>query len=153
MTICLLSSLLACTKDEPQEPEVELFIDEELVLYFDAFREEAALRGIEVDYEALNLEGRIENIRDRDVLGQCRVNSAEPDEVVIDEFYWNGIDDDEREFIVFHELGHCVLNRDHLDTSSASGRCLSIMHSGTGRCRFTYNASTRSGYLDELFSN
>ena len=54
--------------------------------------------------------------------------------------------------IVFHELGHCVLVRDHLDDADSEGNCLSMMHSGLGDCEFRYNGSTRNVYLDELFS-
>ena len=151
-SLCLF--LFSCSKEAPDEPESKvLFIDEELAPYFESFRQAASSRGIVVDFEELEIEGQIENIRERDILGQCRVNSNLPDVVAIDEGYWNTSDEMEREFIVFHELGHCVLGRDHLDSRNVNGTCVSIMHSGSGRCRLTYNEETRENYLDELFAN
>ena len=145
----------SCTKDEQVDTEssFEVSIDEELAPYFEAFREAAASRGVSVDYETLQIHGRIENIPERDILGQCRVNSNSPDVIAIDEGYWESSDEMEREFIVFHELGHCALGRDHLDTRNLNGTCVSIMHSGSGRCRLIYREGTREEYLDELFSD
>ncbi len=56
-----------------------------------------------------------------------------------------------REFVVFHELGHCDLGRDHRDEAFDNGVCVSIMRSGLGDCRDYYHPRTREGYLDELF--
>jgi len=56
----------------------------------------------------------------------------------------------QKERLVFHELGHCVLNRSHLETVGTDGHCLSIMNSAQ-RCSDNYNAQTREKYLDELF--
>jgi len=48
-------------------------------------------------------------------------------------------------------LGHCVLNREHLDDADNQGNCVSIMTSGTGSCHINYTIATRKNLLDELF--
>lgn len=35
--------------------------------------------------------------------------------IVLNTYYWQWLNDLDREQLVFHELGHCVLNRDHND--------------------------------------
>lgn len=143
LLICLLSifSFYAC------EPEEFQLIDSELRPYFERFEEEANKRGLSLEFG--DLEGKLEELDG--VGGQCVRNSALPNEVLIDIVFWTQASDADKEFIVFHELGHCVLNRSHLDTKNADGSCTSMMHSGVSGCRFTYNDSNREEYLEELF--
>ena len=56
-----------------------------------------------------------------------------------------------REYIVFHELGHCERLRAHREDADEEGICVSIMASGTGECSDSYTAATREELLDELF--
>jgi hypothetical protein len=58
-----------------------------------------------------------------DVVGRCSVWNSEWREIKIDPEYWNYMgqwghipDEDARTALLFHELGHCVLNRGHLNT-------------------------------------
>lgn len=144
---------LSCEKDETDNMTISLFVDESLQPYFDSFEAEGLARGIAVDLADSKIEGYLVEIDGNDVVGQC---SYSPDsdnirEINIDAAYWQTASDSEKEFVVFHELGHCFLEREHLDDQTNRGRCESMMHSGLGRCRFIYNASTRSAYLDELF--
>lgn len=52
------------------------------------------------------------------IVGECIVWNDEWREIKIDQDYWdNGTkDDDERMSLIFHELGHCILDRGHLNT-------------------------------------
>lgn len=150
-TISLLTGLLlvigSCAKDE----EPQYLVDEPLQDYFDRFQVEAAQRGIVIDYDALMVSGDIRVINTPNVIGQCGHTEKEPNVVIIDKFYWDDADDLEREFLVFHELGHCAIFRGHIDDSDGQGDCISIMTSGTGICRINYTTSTRTALLDELF--
>lgn len=49
-------------------------------------------------------------------------------EIRIDPTVWIGLTAAEKEALMFHELGHCVLNRDHNPARAEDGRPLSIMH-------------------------
>jgi hypothetical protein len=71
---------------------------------------------------------------------------------MIDRLFWETATMTEKEYVIFHELGHCALNRRHLDTTYKDGTCTSMMQSGNGSCKMVYNAQNRSKYLDELFS-
>ena len=128
-------------------------IDPDLLPYFELFEAEAAERGLNVNLAANNIEGFIENIPGRGVVGQCAYSADSPHTVTIDLPFWNTASDILREYIVFHELGHCYLERGHLDAADANGNCLSIMESGLGDCDPNYTDNTREAYLDELFSH
>jgi len=147
--IIIMLSVMACRKDEA----IQLFVDSSLQEYFDRFAEEGGKRNVVVDYEAARISGYIRLITSPNVIGQCAHDPNEPGTVIIDRTYWNSSTDLEREFLVFHELGHCVLDRDHLDEADGQGNCISMMTSGSGQCRINYNQSTREKLLNELFMN
>jgi len=126
-----------------------LIVDSELQPFFEKFQEEAAIRGREIDLKDLRIEGVVQQMEG--VGGNCQHNSVDPDLVSINTVFWIQADYIEKEFLVFHELGHCALKRSHLDTKGSDGFCKSIMHSGTAGCGNNYNEDTREKYLDELF--
>jgi len=49
---------------------------------------------------------------DSHIKGKC-IETSEGNAVVIDRSYWNTLSDTSKEILVFHELGHCLLNRTH----------------------------------------
>lgn len=49
------------------------------------------------------------------VLAVCTKYLGGKKEIYIDENFWEQSDDSFKEELIFHELGHCVLNRDHDD--------------------------------------
>jgi len=152
--LTLLSILLACSEETSNEfKAIDHFIDDRLYEHFETFKVEAEKRNIEVDFISMNVEGHIGNIEDTGVVGQCQTFVNGSKAVVIEESYWNRASDLKKEFLVFHELGHCILNRNHLDESSANGSCSSIMNSGSASCNFSYNEKTREALLEELFAN
>jgi len=153
----LYQAMQSCEKqpfviDEPA-PEVRSFnnVDERLWSYFADFEEEADRRGLSYDLTRYNLIGSIENISDEGVAGTCSYGSRSPRHVTVDLSFWQGAGFYSREMVVFHELGHCILNRDHKEETTANGFCASIMRSGTESCRTPYDAQNRNYYLNELF--
>lgn len=162
VTLLLFFALASCesldnhiTTSEPvvNEPSVKAFpnVDQELWLYFQRFEEEALLRGLEVDLIVDNITGTIAEIEEDRVAGQCSFQNNRPRHVMIDKEFWDNASDNFREFVVFHELGHCSLFRDHREDVLATGTCASIMRSGSGTCRDNYRIATRIFYLDELY--
>lgn len=139
-------TIISCSSEDEIETDVEL------QPYFDIFAEEAALRGFTVDYVGERIEGLLQDITDSSIQGQCFRNEEKPRKVIIDTEYWANADAFEKEFIIFHELGHCFLNRDHLNSSDNKGNCISIMHANPGVCNFSLDEDNRELYLDELFS-
>ena len=128
-------------------------MDEKLVPYFEIFEEEAAIRGVIFDNEVEQIEGYLQNIADTGVIGACRRNDGEGinRSVFFDRPYWETATNLEKEYVVFHELGHCFLKLDHDDSENEKGECTSIMASGIGGCRDNFNALTRDSLLNELF--
>jgi len=138
--------ITACS-DDP-----EIVIDTEIQPYLDSFLIEGEARGIEIDLSDLHLSAYISETSSDEIIGQCLHFGEEHKEIVIARAFWDDASDIEKEFIVFHELGHCILDRSHNDTTDGQGRCLSIMNSGSIRCRNLYNSDTRPVFLDELFN-
>jgi hypothetical protein len=146
VVLSVMTGFWSCNKDE-----VDLFIDPSLQEYFDRFKVEGAARNVTVDFTASRIAGYLRIITDTGVIGQCAHSDSKPNTVIIDKIYWGTATDLEKEFVVFHELGHCVLNREHLDQADNQGNCISIMTSGTGGCHINYTTPTRTALLDELF--
>jgi len=156
--IFLYHAMQSCEKEafinsEPVVSQVRSFanVDERLWTYFEEFEEEAERRDLTYDLTRFNLIGTIENISHEGVAGTCSYGARSPRHVTIDLPFWQGAGFYSREMVVFHELGHCILNRDHSEDTTGNGFCASIMRSGTGNCQTLYNAQNRNYYLDELF--
>jgi len=153
--IVVIASLSACKSDDgaPEVPELREFpgVDERLWPFFIRFEDEAADRGITIDLAREGITGVIQSIDEENVAGTCNFNRQVPNHVMVDEEFFNRVNDLFREFIIFHELGHCTLFRDHLETEDQFGRCTSMMRSGVEDCRDNYSLSTRTTYLDELY--
>jgi hypothetical protein len=49
------------------------------------------------------------------ILGRCYVSPNRTPIVHIDPGHWSGLSDTSRKLLVYHELGHCILERKHED--------------------------------------
>lgn len=146
----------SCSQTELVEPEIpipEKFpnVDAELRPYFQRFEDEAALRGLAVNLTEAGISGVIAPIEEDFIAGSCSFPRNRPNEVTIDEAFWVRGSELFREFIVFHELGHCYLLRPHTEEILSDGNCASIMRSGSGPCWDNYTLNTRNYYINELF--
>lgn len=157
-----LVALSSCQKDfiEPmiiEDPVVEAGpksypgVAEVLWPYFEQFEIAAAAQNVKVDLIQSKITGVVEDLEEENVAGLCTYYSHSPNHVTIDLEFWNRFSDNFKEMIVFHELGHCVLGRDHREGQLQDGRCLSIMRSGSEFCRDAYTPSTKAYYISELF--
>jgi len=151
--------LFACEKQpvfssevEPEPPTSSKSfenVDEILWPYYERFELEAEKRGISVDLSQVH--GTVVSISENGVAGDCQFDSNFPNRLRVDLETWNQVGENLKEYIVFHELGHCDRLRKHRETEDADGVCVSMMASGVGGCRENYNPSTRDAHLDELF--
>lgn len=135
-----------------EKQEIVLTIDPELQPYFDAFVEEGSKRGRTIQMDEYLLTASIQEINRPKIAGQCTQSEGTISQILIDQKYWRGYSTLQRESLVFHELGHCILKRSHRDDKDLNGNCVSIMESGAGNCEMLYNTENRPFYLDELFS-
>lgn len=143
--------LLICMTTIGCSKQFENDIEAELQVHFDNFVEEAETQGITISLDQIDIGGYIENIETRGTLGQCKSYSDGSKQITIDQPFWNQASDLEREYVVFHELGHCVLGREHSDEKDGNGNCVSIMQSGNGDCSGNYNSQNRNSLINELF--
>lgn len=134
--------------------------EKELRLYVSKFIEEAKahsqvvylngpLAGFKID--SLVLEAGI--APDSHILGECQLRKGLPPKIIADFMEWERLPVEAKEMLTFHELGHCILGRQHEDAMiEVKGEQVpkSLMNS--------YNFSPkiyqshRDYYLDELFS-
>jgi hypothetical protein len=78
---------------------------------------------------------------------QTRSASRQGIEIEIDPDFWFESSDVKKEELLFHELGHCILNRDHLDEKINYYVPKSIMYPYVFGYAYT---KYRSYYVDEL---
>lgn len=126
-------------------------VDARLWPFFESFEAEAKARGLNVNLKLAAITGDIAPIDGEHVAGQCTYSSQAPNHISVDDEFWTKTGESFREFIIFHELGHCYLNRGHREDAFANGICKSLMRSGVDGCFDNYKSTTRALYLDELF--
>ncbi len=152
LLLILIVLLMSCRPD-PVEPEL-YEVPEVIQPYIESFEMEAAKRGIDLDVTNLRVEFE-GDLQDGTAAGLCTFASVSNPTPHIrldtNSFNWqNNLF--HREILVFHELGHCVLNRLHKDNFLPNGNIASMMRS-TGEQVYggLLNSFKRDYYLDELF--
>lgn len=156
----LVFILLGCTSKEEFVPLYN--VPEEFQGIVEKFIKEAELRGYSYDIDNLIITYD-ENI-DKDLCGKCNSNSQGQNEQKIisinPDKCW--VNDFQKETLIFHELGHCLLGRTHETALMPNGDPKSMMvkndisiyspcvytFGNEEDCNFTYK---RNYYLDELF--
>lgn len=142
----LVLFLLSCSQENMQVYSEEF---EPFVLEF--FRQ-AELRDKGMFIEDYDFAIEFGITKDEFTAGQC---SQRRNEITIDKEVWDNYDIPQKEHLIFHELGHCLLELDHYNTKSNSGECQSFMRGGEDgfKCSLNlYSQIWRRYYLDELFS-
>jgi hypothetical protein len=152
---CFLFFTACGRNDDPKEST------KELKSYIERFLQEAKKRGYDYSAEAENITIKFDNLPNN----QAGYTNATKNPVLIsiDRTYWNNIGGFEgadlmREFIVFHELGHGILNRNHENAFFTNGDWTTMMRGGDklvdGReWNVNYRGERRNYYLDELFGD
>lgn len=87
--------------------------------------------------------------------GVCIIYSNGEREVLIKESWWKHASDTQKKLLVYHELGHCSLDRDHDEsTVDINGHHykLSIMNPIIPSTYSFIDDARKTGYLDELFN-
>jgi hypothetical protein len=164
---CLIFSgtlLFSCDK---VEPVFEYRIEPRLEPLVNKFYEEAELRGITLQKNNLIIEF-VESLEDaqcgtcerpkrkKELQRHVRISAAKD--------CWSREPSQNQEALVFHELGHCLLNRNHKDDLFPSGASKSIMTTSMDGpyepCVYVFgedasvcNRTVRRGYyINELFN-
>jgi len=167
LTVILLTLFLfSCETVDSLEPV--RVIPDQMQPFVDRFIGEAEKRGMVLDVSKLSFEF------DRDIAGGTAQNPAigsctrsrDLDLITLDtlNLLWLLTSNLGREEIIFHELGHCILDREHNDNKFITGDFASIMLT-RGVLQYgdfsryapsltnpsDFNAHKRDYYIDELF--
>ena len=102
------------------DPEFQIFVDE--------FVEEAANRGIEIDFSDTGLSVQFSDFALNDLGGFCRLSSHM---IEINKEDWFALSPSRRSQLLFHELGHCELRRGHTNDKLTDLSWISLMRGMT----------------------
>ncbi len=83
--------------------------------------------------------------------GFCTLSTDQTPTITLNEASWDLMDESEREALVFHELGHCVLIRRHDSSTLPDGDPASMMNPYS-MDSYTYE-HRKAYYQHELFQN
>lgn len=156
--VYLLSLLFYFAYSSCTESPDEGFIDPEFQPYVNKFIAEAALRGDTIDIDQSGLSIIFEDDGStNDYAGVCRNRfGLGSNEIGIERGFWDDSAETIKEWVLFHELGHCVLGRDHDNEKFENGMWKSLMRGGSltgidSRIPLCYIWDRQEYYLDELF--
>jgi hypothetical protein len=150
-SLILLVALSGC-KDQ-----TEYRVDPEFEPYVTQFSAEAALFGHSFNFEQTGLIIEFADLKDNKA-GLCHFEK--PIRIEIDKSYWKAIGeysggDLQREHLIFHEMGHGILDRDHENGFLPNGDWKSLMCGGDrvdGKSwNINYAGERRAYYIRELF--
>lgn len=138
----------SCREQESLQEEVDpIFIP-----YANDFAKEASLRGLDLADALKEVSIVFGPTQNPFWDGQCNTDERR---IIINPISWRNNDDTQKKLTLFHELGHCLLGRDHLNSVLPNGEWESIMRGGqpVGNRSFSTNFSgfREEYYLDELF--
>lgn len=102
------------------------------------------------DFAIYQFETEVVNAQDKVRVGVCIKYYSGKREILINETAWNEFSDVKKEILIFHELGHCALDREH-DDSLYNNYKTSLMNSILIDENLYYNYT--NNYIDELFTS
>lgn len=118
-SLSLIVVLFIGCSEEPPEINVDPVFQE----FVDEFVEIAATFGQDIDFSDTGLSIQFRDVVDRGSSGVCLGNHR----IEIETVFWAGLTDDDRQGLIFHELGHCELNRPHRNERLLNGEWASRM--------------------------
>lgn len=136
---------MACNNDEKKQ----FSVGEEFISYVERFEQYAATEGHPLTIDNLIVEfGAMENPQQR---GICEFQGEGTPKIIIDEANWRKMKEGKKEALMLHELGHCILHRDHVDAKSEGGIPVSLMSPYTISAEIYY--AYHKEFVSELFSH
>lgn len=121
------------------------YVDSGLKKYLDTYIEEANKRNISLkSNKIMILFGK--TLEDG-IVGYCEDRSG-VSHIIIDPGFFNSVSEAEKEMLMYHELAHCLNDRNHCDIED-NDEPISIMHSSDYPIKSYYKE--REKLIDELF--
>lgn len=156
----LLSQVTGC-QSSPQPEPLQYSVPADVESYVKAFLEEASKRNVSVSAE--NLIVTFGTAQKEDICGQCVLEPGKTPQITLnnDAFCWQQASQQERECLVFHELAHCLLKREHKADKFPNGAYVSLMNPNDvavyATCHYPIGGdecdkrARREYYINELF--
>jgi hypothetical protein len=133
--------MTACAVPYP-DPRTIHGVNEEFLPYVDNY---VAYKGSAISYDIPIQFSNLEHPK----IGVCTIWTTGERQIQIDREAWTSLSDSERIGLIFHELGHCDLNRGHINTRHYySGNHIS----GDVPDSFMYPYNFFSSHYIELFN-
>lgn len=113
MLFLLVGSIIVLAASYFNSPAPEIAPD--LKPFVDAFISEAESRGLDIPYpsKALIIFGKDSQFEDGSV-GLCYMYVlGRPLQIFVDKRYWSHISMAQKTVLMYHELAHCLLNKEH----------------------------------------
>lgn len=111
------------------------------------FEIEAELRDVKINIRPITIKWA--NL-EKNTLGTCWLQDDKEPLIEIDQSRWSKMGNCDKEWLIFHEVSHCKLRRDHDEVFLEHGKPRSIMYPYYLGC--SVYLENRDYYLDELFS-
>lgn len=148
ITVFTLTSCISGNLRGYEEPK-------ELDKYLQEFKSAASQRGYNLNIPKKLKVKLVDEIEGRNTIrGSCTEDI--PMVIRLEKDYWMEADSTQRKILLFHEFGHCFLNRDHSNEVLPNGEWKSLMRGGTLPKNRSYVINFRGlrkqYYWDELFS-
>ena len=115
--------------------------------YIDSFnRYHYQYKGRYLDIDAITVT-MVDKLYTDTMIGYC---DRDKGEILLLESYWNYASHIEKEALIYHELGHCVLDREHL---SGKLNSVAVSYMFPNITYYSYYDAYQSAYVEELFTN
>ncbi len=160
LLVVSLMALLSCQPTQPTPEPAQYSVPVEVEPYVQRFRDETQKRGLTLTVN--NLIITFDQPQGNDVCGQCLLETGKTPRITLstDGYCWRNASDNERECLVFHELGHCLLKRGHRLARFPNKAYVSLMNPADravyATCAYPIGDDVcdkrprRAYYLDEL---
>ena len=108
--VVLIGILSSCV------PEMEVHqFDPDVDLYVSRFLEEGRMRGVDLEKETSKIIWEWVDDPDIGYYGLSVKKGLKRNRIKINYYYWKDANDEFKEWLIFHELGHSVLDKRHTD--------------------------------------
>ena len=93
-----------------------LSVDSQFKPYLNEFEGMSKVEGTQITTKNLIIQ-MVPSIDDTLTVGYCETADGQTPKIVVSQAWWTNLSDYEKEMLMFHELGHCLLNRNHRATA------------------------------------
>ena len=147
--------IISCSEDDPLTlDDISENVEPEINPFIQNFIEEAAVRGQSFDLKGFEATFSNDDINDNeDICGQASPISDSRNFITIrrNDHCWTQQPETAKEALVFHELGHALLDRPHRDDRFDNGLVKSTMETGMLGPYNQFTPLLKAYLLDELF--